>query len=41
MALDQSALLELLESMKAADAGELMRRLLAAMSASSKNLRLA
>ena len=31
MALDQSALLELLESMKAADAGELMRRLLAAM----------
>ena len=28
MALDQSALLELLESMKAADAGELMRRLL-------------
>jgi putative transposase len=31
MALDQSALLALVESMKAADGGELMRRLLAAM----------
>lgn len=31
MALDHSALLELLEMMKAADAGELMRRMLATM----------
>ena len=31
MALDQSALLELLEVMRAADGGELMRRLLATM----------
>ena len=31
MALDQSALLELLEMMRSADAGELMRRLLGTM----------
>ena len=31
MALDQSALLELLEMMRSADGGELMRRLLGAM----------
>ena len=31
MALDQSALLGLVESMKASDGGDLMRRLLAAM----------
>ncbi len=31
MALDQSALLELLEAMRSADGGDLMRRLLATM----------